>query len=79
MKKTITIECAMEERWIPSFCAMLKWMQRNGEIGHSEYVGIYSDGDGDFRPNFTWFEKINLNDTIKVSNPSGQMVMFDAG
>ena len=27
-------------------------MQQNGEIGHSEIIGFYSDGDGDFRPNF---------------------------
>ena len=69
----------MEERWIPSFCAMLNRMQRNGEIGHSEYVGIYADGDGDFRPNFIWSDKVDLDNTIKINNPSGQMVMFDAG
>ena len=79
MEKIITIKCSMEERWIPSFCAMLNWMQHNGEIGHSEYVGIYADGDGDFRPNFIWSDKVDLDNTIKINNPSGQMVMFDAG
>ena len=27
MKKTFTIECTMEERWIDTFCSMLKKMK----------------------------------------------------
>lgn len=52
MEKTFTIEATMEERWIPHFLSMLNAMQENGAIGHSGVVGMYADGDGDFRPKF---------------------------
>ena len=52
LKKKFTIEVEMEERWIDDFCSMLKEMERLGNIGSSKKVGIYSDGDGDFRPKF---------------------------
>lgn len=52
MEKTFTIEATMEERWIPQFLNMLGAMQENGAIGHSGVVGMYADGDGDFRPKF---------------------------
>lgn len=47
-----TIRCKMKDRWVPYFVSMLKRMEQNGAMGHSELVGIYSDGDGDFRPCF---------------------------
>lgn len=56
------VECEIPERWINEFCAMLKTMELYGTLGHSQIVGIYSDGDGDFRPKFnihTHFEKTN--------------------
>ena len=49
---TFTIECTMKERWVPHFLSMLNYMQYLGNIGSSRKVGIYSDGDGDFRPKF---------------------------
>lgn len=52
MEKKFTVECSMEERWVPSFMKMLEQMQFQGRQGHSGVVGIYSDGDGDFRPKF---------------------------
>lgn len=52
MKKTFTIEATMEERWIPHFLSMLNAMHENGAVGHSGVVGMYADGDGDFRPKF---------------------------
>ena len=52
VRKTFTVECTMEERWIPEFYMFLAKMQTNGEMGHSELLGFYSDGDGDFRPTF---------------------------
>ena len=52
LNKKFTIEVEMEERWIDDFCSMLKEMERLGSIGSSKKVGIYSDGDGDFRPKF---------------------------
>lgn len=51
-QKTFTVEVTMEERWIPHFLNMLGAMQKNGAIGHSGVIGIYADGDGDFRPKF---------------------------
>ena len=52
MEKTFTIKVTMEERWIPHFLNMLDAMQENGAVGHSGVVGMYADGDGDFRPKF---------------------------
>ena len=82
MEKDFTVCCTMEERWIPTFLQMLKSMEYCGHIGHSEYVGLFSDGDGGFRPRFT-FDKTakehETNDFLTVKNPSGQMTMFDAG
>jgi hypothetical protein len=52
MKKRFTIMCEMEERWIPHFMSMLKYMEYLGNIGSSRKVTLYSDGDGDFRPKF---------------------------
>ncbi|HDG7527511.1 TPA: hypothetical protein PFR81_002006 [Clostridioides difficile] len=62
MEKEITIKIKMEERWINDFCSMLKMMENLGNVGSSKIVGIYSDGDGDFRPKFeidTDFEKVH--------------------
>jgi len=50
--RKFTIECEIPERWVNDFCAMLEEMQYFGEQGHSGVVGIYADGDGDFRPRF---------------------------
>lgn len=44
----------MRERWVPHFMSMLKYMQQLGGLGGSRTVGIYSDGDGDFRPKFNF-------------------------
>ena len=52
MKVTFNIEATMDERWVNDFCSMLNWMQSCGKLGHSSIVGFYSDGDGDFRPEF---------------------------
>lgn len=52
MNKKFTIDVEMEERWIDDFCSMLEQMEILGKVGSSKVVGIYSDGDGDFRPKF---------------------------
>lgn len=44
----------MNERWIPHFLSMIKYMERLGGLGSSRKVSFYSDGDGDFRPKFTF-------------------------
>ena len=46
------VSCEMDERWMAPFLSMLKRMQSFGENGHSGIVGLYADGDGDFRPRF---------------------------
>lgn len=46
------VHCKMNKAWANEFLSMLKLMENNGNAGHSGYVAIYSDGDGDFRPNF---------------------------
>ena len=50
---TFNITAVMDERWVPQFCTFLKRMEQDGNIGHSELIGFYADGDGDFRPEFT--------------------------
>lgn len=76
-----TIQCAMEERWVASFIKMLESMRYCGNIGHSEYIGLYSDGDGDFRPKFYYDAALQDigNPPLVIKNPSGQMTMYDAG
>ena len=81
MEREFTIHCKMQERWIASFIKMLDAMSYCGSIGHSEFVGLYADGDGDFQPKFTYDKVLaSIGDEPKiVKNPSGQMTMFDAG
>lgn len=76
--RKFTIECEIPERWVNDFCAMLSQMQYFGEQGHSGVVGIYSDGDGDFRPRF------NINTEYDKSKASlrefkRQVSIYDAG
>ena len=81
MERTFTINCKMEERWIASFIKMLDSMNYCGAIGHSEYVGLYADGDGDFRPTFDYDKVLSVigDKPLTIKNPSGQMTMYDAG
>lgn len=75
-----TIECEMEERWVGYFVAMLKQMEKLGNIGSSCTVGLYSDGDGDFRPKFiTDIETDKKPFTIMDEKSNRHMIIFDAG
>lgn len=79
--RTFNIEVTMNERWVNDFCSMLKWMESCGKLGHSSLVGFYSDGDGDFRPNFeidTEFQRTEgiWNKDSPIKSPE---VIFDAG
>lgn len=49
---TFTITVTMPEDWADYFCSFLKRMETDGKRGHSETIGFYADGDGDFRPKF---------------------------
>jgi hypothetical protein len=74
--KTFTIECIMNERWIPHFMSMLKYMEQLGGLGGSRKVALYSDGDGDFRPKF------NTDEIFKIEPPVLDLDgdrLYDAG
>ena len=76
--RKFTIECEVPERWVNDFCAMLEDMQYFGEQGHSRVVGIYADGDGDFRPRFN----IKTDyDSVWATKPEkfSPMNIYDAG
>jgi hypothetical protein len=75
MKMKFTIECEMAEGWIPAFLGMLKQMQRLSHLGSSRIVAIYSDGDGSFRPEFSWHK--NLPDPAKPKKENNDGTLFD--
>lgn len=64
MKFSIDVE--MEDRWVPYFIGMLKKMESDGNIGHSELIGFYADGDGDFRPKFNFSEPLPTIDAKHI-------------
>lgn len=77
-KVKFTVECEMEERWKDYFLSFLKTMEFFGQAGHSELLGFYSDGDGDFRPKF------NIKDTEytpkeSIVSKETTVNFFDAG
>ena len=49
---TCTITCKMTREWMERFLKLLDVMQEDGEIGHSETLSFFADGDGTFRPHF---------------------------
>ncbi len=75
---TFTIICTMRSRWVSTFLGMLRRMQYLGAIGSSREVGIYSDGDGDFRPVFKWGDDLP-EPADPVNETEGGYVLFDAG
>jgi len=52
-KVTFNVTCTMPRRWVQPFMSMLKYMEWCGNVGHSSDVGLFADGDGDFRPTFS--------------------------
>lgn len=75
-KVKFTIHCEMSERWVDTFCSMLKRMEYNGNIGHSEEVTLYSDGDGDFRPKF---EILHTYEEVEPTRSTQWSKKYDAG
>lgn len=71
------VEADMPERWVPHFLGMLKEMQYLGAMGGSREITFYSDGDGDFRPKFSWPE--NLETTEPTRRDKVGNSFFDAG
>ena len=75
-----TVDCEMEERWAEYFVAMLKQMEKLGNIGSSCTVGLYADGDGDFRPKFTTDIQTDKKPfTIMDDKTKKHIIIFDAG
>lgn len=71
------IECEMEDRWVPHFLSMLKYMQQLGSLGGSRKVGIYSDGDGDFHPKFNWDDALPVGAKPTIDDNGDRL--YDAG
>ena len=76
-KITFTVQCTMKRRWVPHFLGMLKKMQWLGSVGSSRDVTFMSDGDGDFRPKFSWDEV--LPKAIVAEGKGPEQLYFDAG
>lgn len=74
---TFTVSCAMLSRWVPQFLGMLKQMQRLGSISSSREITFYADGDGDFRPRFSWADDLPAP-ANGIGGTKGS-VLFDAG
>ena len=75
MKFTIRVE--MQDRWVPHFLAMLKYMQQLGGIGASRRVCFLADGDGDFRPKFQWSPALK-SEAKPIKDENGNR-LYDAG
>lgn len=74
--REFTIKVKMQDRWIPHFCSMLKYMERLGSWGSSREVGLFADGDGDFRPKFEF--DIEFEEVLPASEHDGNRI-YDAG
>jgi hypothetical protein len=74
---TFNLICSMKDRWVPHFLAALKYMQRLGGIGSSRMVSFFADGDGDFRPRFTWDD--SLPSDVEARKDEDGNKTFDAG
>jgi hypothetical protein len=70
------IRVKMQARWVPHFLAMLDYMAVLGRLGGSRRVCFYADGDGDFRPEFTWDVDVPL--AAPVRDEDGDR-LYDAG
>lgn len=72
------ITCRVQTRWVPHFLGMLKEMQRLGSIGSSRNVTFFADGDGDYRPKFSWPDQLPPPAEPAGTKPNGD-TFFDAG
>lgn len=73
--QTFNIQCTMKDRWVPQFLGMLSIMEYLGHIGSSRKVTLFSDGDGDFQPKFSWSDNLPAPaESLNKVDP-----FFDAG
>lgn len=78
-KTTVHIVATMKSRWVPHFLGMLAEMQRLGTQGSSRSVTFVADGDGDFRPRFSWWAPSDVRLAQPThTDPSGNTT-YDAG
>lgn len=74
--KTFTIECTMNERWIPYLISALKKMEYDGHVGKKEIIGMMARGDLDFTPRFSTDVKYY---EVNPSKPEDvPLVVYDA-
>jgi hypothetical protein len=78
---TFTIKATMEERWVNHFLNFLKRMELDGAVGHSELIGFYADGDGDFQPKFDFSDNVEMKEMYRVpfKAVSNHILVYDAG
>lgn len=72
---TFNVNVTMDERWVNAFCTMLNHMQYCGNSGHSDIIGFYADGDGDFRPEFKIEQEYEKNSYLLPSELSDGKTM----
>ena len=76
---TFTITAKMEERWVNHFLNFLARMEIFGTIRHSELLAFYSDGEGDFRPEFNFSDNVKAKPLIvPCKKVSKRICVFDA-
>lgn len=73
-----TVKCKMKKCWANEFLSMLKTMEEFGNVGHSQVLAFYTDGDGDFRPKFE-HDLPDFKKTNTVIAKVDKYDMFDAG
>lgn len=75
---TFQLTCTVQTRWLPQFLGMLKQMQQLGSLGSSRDVIFFADGDGDYRPKFSWPDNLPAPSDPTETKPNGD-TFFDAG
>lgn len=71
------IHCKMNRAWANEFISFLAGLESCGELGTSQTVGFYADGDGDFHPKFsTDYKSIPR---LPMMKENGIIYTYDAG
>lgn len=73
------LHCKMNKAWANEFLSMLTSMEAAGQIGESRYIGMFADGDGDFRPEFTTSFDWEAREPVSTDRPIKIDRLFDAG
>ena len=76
---SFSIFVTMRTRWVPTFLGLIKTMQQLGDLGSSRRLSFYSDGDGDYRPKFSWNIKSDYSKAMWEYRDGSEEGKFDAG